>query len=151
VWQPPGVIFSCLKKDHHSHGRSLPPWSEWGFVENDIPRRLVLGALGGRWAIWQAGHRQQERWFVADGDDSRVFNSFIRAMNFYGLDPQEPESSFPNLRILHTHERSAPRFFPPGVLRSVHVHMPWPARASKPIRAALITPSLIADAYSALE
>ncbi|CAE8601706.1 unnamed protein product, partial [Polarella glacialis] len=84
VWQPPGVIFSCLKKDHHSHGRSLPPWSEWGFVENDIPRRLVLGALGGRWAIWQAGHRQQERWFVADGDDSRVFNSFIRAMNFYG-------------------------------------------------------------------
>ncbi|CAJ1365812.1 unnamed protein product [Effrenium voratum] len=95
VWQPPGVIFSCLRKEHHAHG-SVPSWQDWGFSDQ-LPCRLVLNALGGRWITMKTKQQGQERWIVADGDDSHLFRAFLNAMDLYGLDA-DPEHCFPNLR-----------------------------------------------------
>lgn len=151
VWNPPGVVFSQLRKDHYEHGRYIPAWSEWGFGEEERPLRLVLRAHGGRWAVRQARRWQQENWVVVESDDSYLFNSFLRAMNAFGLEPVDPDRSFPNLRFVHTNERLAPKFFAVRSLRSVHVHLPWAARTTRPPRAALITPKFVADVNDALE
>ena len=117
IWQPPGlsftrllnrflfacffvasgVIFSCLNKEHHAYGRHLPSWSSWGFSDQ-LPIRLVLNALGGRWVSWKAALGHHEHWVVADGNDGHLFHAFVRAMDGHGIDALEPESSFPNLR-----------------------------------------------------
>lgn len=152
VWQPPGVVFSQLRKDHHEHGRYVPPWSEWGFgAESARPTRLVLRAHGGRWAVRQARRWEQENWVVAESDDSQLFNAFLRAMNAFSLEAEDPDRSFPNLRFVHTNERLAPKFFAVASLRSVHVHLPWPARRTRPPRAPLVTGKFVADVNDVLE
>lgn len=120
-------------------------------MDDDSPIRLVIRAMAGRWVVWQARQRTDERWIVADGDDSHTFHVFHRAMNSFGLDAQVIDKPFPNMRLLHTNERFAPRFFPPRSLSSIHVHLPWPARASRPPRAALVNPLFLSDASDALE
>ncbi|CAK9117067.1 unnamed protein product [Durusdinium trenchii] len=138
IWQPPGVIFSCLQKDHHLHGQRVPAWESWGFNDPKVPTRLVLRALGGRWVSWKAMQRRQERWVIADSNDGHLFNAFVRAMDFYGIDAKDPESSFPNIRLLYAHARSALAFFPKQSLRSLHIHFPWAQRSSAPRRAAMV-------------
>ncbi|CAE7740540.1 GIP [Symbiodinium sp. CCMP2592] len=151
VWQPPGVIFGCLKKEHYAHGRKVPAWEDWGFGDRKVPCRLVIRALAGRWILWKAMQQRQESWILADGDDSHLFNAFLGAMDFYNFDALEPEGSFPNLRLLYAHARTSMDFFPPFSLRSIHVHLPWAERTSKPKRAALISPKFIVDASNVLE
>ncbi|CAK9117069.1 unnamed protein product [Durusdinium trenchii] len=151
IWQPPGVIFSCLQKDHHLHGQRVPAWESWGFNDPKVPTRLVLRALGGRWVSWKAMQRRQERWVIADSNDGHLFNAFVRAMDFYGIDAKDPESSFPNIRLLYAHARSALAFFPKQSLRSLHIHFPWAQRSSAPRRAAMVNLQLLLDACSILE
>lgn len=151
VWNPPGVVFTRLKKDHYEHGKRIPNWDDWGFPETDSARvHLVIGALGGRWAVWQARQHPDEHFVVADSDDGRIFNAFQLAMNTFGLDAEDPGDCFPNLRLLHVNDRLAPNFFAPHGLGSVHIHMPLAPRATRPARQALITPKFIADLSDAL-
>lgn len=151
IWQPPGVIFSCLKKEHYAHGKHVPTWDSWGFGDPKVPIRLVLRSLGGRWITWKAAQGREERWVVADGNDGHLFHSFVRAMNFYGIDAQDPENSFPNLRLLYAHARAALAFFPKHSLRSVHLHLPWAVRTQRPQREAMVNLKLLLDACSVLE
>mmetsp|Transcript_10195 Transcript_10195/g.22418 ORF Transcript_10195/g.22418 Transcript_10195/m.22418 type:complete len:339 (+) Transcript_10195:142-1158(+) len=152
IWSPPGVVFGSLKKDHYAHGRHSPPWERWGF--HDVaaaPTHLVLGSLGGRWAIRQARSRPDERWIVADSDDTRVFRAFVRAMRaFFGVNVLEPESPFPNLRLLLANEREVASFVQVGSLHAVHIHFPAPARATRPVRADLITQAFVSKIGDAM-
>lgn len=151
VWKPPGVVLTRLKKDHWDHAKGrMPAWDDWGFPEPAPAMHLVLGALSGRWAVWQARKRQQEHWVVVDGDDVRFFQAFVRAMVAFRLEADEPDLQFPNLRLVYANERHGPRLFDPGVLRSIHVHLPLPARTTRPQRAPLVTPTFATDAANAL-
>jgi len=152
LWLPPGIVFGRLRRDHYEHGKYAPLWSEWGFKSDSTrrPLRLVLRALAGHWAVWQARQNAQDRWVVADGDDGNFFNAYCRAMNCFHIDPDEPTNNFPNLRLLHVIERHAPKFFKPQTLNSIHVHLPWSERVTRPRRQALVTPQFISDACDAL-
>eukprot|EP00435_Cladocopium_sp_Y103_P030791 s118_g7.t1 len=134
-----------------AHGKHVPTWDSWGFGDPKVPIRLVLRSLGGRWITWKATQGREERWVVADGNDGHLFHTFVRAMNFYGIDAQDPENSFPNLRLLYAHARSALAFFPKHSLRSVHLHLPWARRTQRPPREAMVNLKLLLDACSVLE
>lgn len=153
VWNPPGVVFSRLRKDHYEHGRRLPAWGDWAFEEPAEGARmhLVIGAMGGRWAVWQARRHPDEQFVVADSDDGRMFNAFQLAMNTYRLDPEDPGECFPNLRLLHVTERFGPRFFSPNSVGHIHIHMPLAPRATRPFRQPLITPKFISDISDVLQ
>jgi len=155
VWRPPGVVFCRLRKDHHELGGRTPPWPEWGFEEEEEigdapPLRLVLGALGGRWVLRQASAWPHERWVLAEGDDARCFRAFCRAMSSFGLEVDHPDVSFPNMRFLYTNERIAPKLLEAGSVHSVHVHLPWAARATRPQRDALVNGRFVSNASDAM-
>lgn len=152
IWHPPGVVFSRLKKDYYEHGRMRPPWEKWGFGDEPAsPVRLVLGAMAGRWVMRQALTFPNENWVVAEGDEARFFLTFHRAMNSFGFDAEEPRLPFPNLRLVFTNERFAPSFVPQKMVHSVHVHMPWPERTSRPERKALINAAAVQCIAEAME
>lgn len=150
IWNPPGVVFSLLKKDYWEHGRNTPKFSEWGFSAPSPALHLVLGALGGRWAVGQARRKPQEQWVVVDSNDHNIFQAYFKAMVTFGLEAEEPDLQFPNLRLLFTNERHGPRFFDGGTLHNIYVHLPRPARETRPEREPLVTPTFLSDACRAL-
>lgn len=159
VWNPPGVLFSRLLKDHWEPGSKHPPFSDWAFPEVDdfaAPRpkpalRLVVRALAGRWVVSQARQRPDEQFVVVDGNDAHIFRLFFRAVVAFGIEAEEPTESFPNLRLLYANERTAATYLEPGSVRSVHVHLPWLLRETRPRREALITARFLAGMSDLLE
>eukprot|EP00927_Polykrikos_kofoidii_P043550 TRINITY_DN37622_c0_g1_i1.p1 TRINITY_DN37622_c0_g1~~TRINITY_DN37622_c0_g1_i1.p1 ORF type:complete len:322 (-),score=44.88 TRINITY_DN37622_c0_g1_i1:125-1090(-) len=165
VWHPPGIVFARLKKDYYEHGRRKPCWeTEWGFVDRvdepyqigvsrqgPLPLHLVLGALSGQWAVEQAKRRELSNWVIVESDESRLFQAFYRAINGFGVDPDEPLEGFPNLRLLLANERLSAGFFPAAAFRSVHIHLPYPERTSKPKREALFNQRFVSDIADSME
>lgn len=155
IWEPPGVVFCNLKKDHYAHGRWAPPWEKWGFTDNGRRQRrhLILGTLGGRWAVSQAKSHEQDQWIAVDSDDSRVFHTFLRSAKAFGGfdDPSAPDRSFPNLRLFCANERFAPKFLAASSCRSVHIHLPHSGRETRPARLPLITQEFVSDVSDILE
>jgi len=66
------------------------------------------------------------------------------------VEVDHPDVSFPNMRFLYTNERIAPKLLEAGSVHSVHVHLPWAARATRPQRDALVNGRFVSNASDAM-